>query len=231
MIKDLINLDNRIFLQLNGSDSVFWDSYMWYVTQTVTWIPLLCVLLLIVVKNSQWQRTLLFVTGLGLTILLADRISSGLIKPMVHRWRPTHDVTFLHTIDTVFGYTGGRFGFVSSHAANTFALFTFVSMCLRNRLAALCLLLWAIVSSYSRVYLGVHYPGDILCGAILGVLVGFIVYALYNCASRHLALGRQYYSTAYTSSGFLISDMNMLAFALFATYSLLFIFSAIMALL
>ena len=230
MIENLISFDNRVFLQLNGSDSLFWDSYMWYVTKTVTWIPLLCVLLLIVVKNSQWQRTLLFVAGLGLTILLAARLSSGLIKPLVHRWRPTHDVAFLHTIDTVFGYTGGRFGFVSSHAANTFALFTFVSMFLRNRLVALCLLLWALLSSYSRVYLGVHYPGDILCGAVLGILVGLIVYAIYSYASRLLSLGRPYYSTAYTSSGFLISDMHMLAFALFATYSLLFIFSAFMAL-
>ena len=179
MIQQLLELDNRLFLTLNGSDSAYWDSVMWIVTKTTTWIPLLLVLLYVLLKNSDARRFLLIVVAMALTVALADRLASGLIKPLVERWRPTHDVNFLHTIDIVRGYTGGRYGFVSSHAANTFSLFIFLSLLLRSRLMTFSLLVWACIASYSRIYLGVHFPGDILCGALLGMFVGAVVYFIY----------------------------------------------------
>lgn len=218
MIEQLKELDNSMLLAMNGSDSAYWDAVMWLVTKTQTWIPLLLVLLYVIMKNSDVRHLLLVVLALAVTVALADRLSSGLIKPLVMRWRPTHDPTFLHTIDTVCGYTGGRYGFVSSHAANTFSIFVFLSLLLRSRLMTICLFFWACISSYSRIYLGVHFPGDILCGALLGMAVGLIVYHIYHYIVRRMMNELQYYSTAYTSSGLLCTDMHLLAFTLMLTY-------------
>ena len=218
MLERLKDIDNSLFVALNGSDSVYWDAVMWLITKTTTWIPLLLILVYVIARNSDLRRFALIVAAMLLTVALADRLSSGLIKPLVMRWRPTHDAIFLHTLDTVWGYTGGRYGFVSSHAANTFALFAFLSLVLRSRLLSFFLLLWACVSSYSRVYLGVHFPGDILCGAILGLIVGLLVYLAYNSINRRMAGERQFYSTAYTPSGFLYADVHLLVFTLLFTY-------------
>lgn len=229
MLEQLKEIDNSLFVILNGSDSIYWDSVMWIITKTTTWIPLLLVLLYVVMKNSDMRRLLFVVVALIVTVALADRLSSGFIKPLVMRWRPTHDPMFLHTIDTVRGYTGGRFGFVSSHAANTFSLFIFLSLLLRSRLMTVCLFIWASISSYSRVYLGVHFPGDILCGALLGMIVGGLTYLLYYNISRRLIPERQFYSTAYTSSGFLCSDMHLLAFTLMLTYCVVLVVAILLA--
>ena len=214
----LKSIDNSLFVALNGSESVYWDGVMWIITKTQTWIPLLLVLLYVIMKNYDFRRLLLVVAAMALTVFLADRISSGLIKPWVMRWRPTHDATFLRTIDTVFGYTGGRYGFVSSHAANTFSLFLFLSLLLRSRLMSVLLFCWAALSSYSRVYLGVHFPGDILCGALLGLLVGLLTYSAYLFAASRTMGDREFYSSAYTSSGILRSDIHLLAHVLMLTY-------------
>lgn len=229
MIEQLKELDNSLFLALNGSESIYWDSVMWLITKTTTWIPLLLVLLYVLIKNSDVRRLLFIVVAMAVTVALADRISSGLIKPMVMRWRPTHDATFLHTIDTVRGYTGGSFGFVSSHAANTFSLFVFLSLLLRSRLMSFFLFFWACLSSYSRIYLGVHFPGDIFCGALLGMAIGGLVYIIYNYVCKHMIVERKFYSTAYTSSGFLREDIHLLVFTLLATYCVVMLVALPMA--
>lgn len=223
MLEQLKDLDNTIFIALNGSNSLYWDGVMWLVSKTATWIPLLLVLLYVVVKNDGPRRLFFVAIAMILTVTLADRLSSGLIKPMVMRWRPTHDATFLSTIDVVFGYLGGRYGFVSSHAANTFSLFLFLSLLFRSRLMTVCLFFWACITSYSRVYLGVHFPGDILCGALLGVVVGWVVYLAYKYVCSRVMTEQQFYSSAYTSSGFLHTDMQLLALALVLTYAAVFI--------
>ena len=178
MLEELKDLDNSLLVALNGSDSIYWDSVMWIVTKTTTWIPLLIIVLYLVAKNSNWCRTVLVVAALAFTVLLADQLSSGLIKPLVMRWRPTHDVTFLHTIDTVFGYTGGRYGFVSSHAANTFSLALLFSLIWKDWRVTLPLMVWTALNCYGRMYLGVHYPGDILGGLAVGALVAVAAYYL-----------------------------------------------------
>ena len=119
------------------------------------------------------------VGGIALCILLADQLSSSLIKPLVARLRPTHNPEISHLIHIVNGYRGGQYGFVSSHSANAFAFVVFTSCIIRNRYYVLGITIWALFTAYSRVYLGVHYVGDVVCGAILGIFVGFVVYRLF----------------------------------------------------
>ncbi len=175
----LIHFDKQLLLFLNGSDCVWLDNVMWQISRTGTWTVMACVLLLLVWKGRDWRGLLLFVVCMALAITLADQISSSIFKPLVARPRPTHDAEIGGLVDVVRDYRGGRYGFVSSHAANVFAVATLVAGIVRRRLLTVCLLLWAALVSYSRIYLGVHYPGDILCGAALGAVIGLLVCRLY----------------------------------------------------
>ena len=176
-------------------------------------------ILWLVFKNNKVEMSLSIVVFVALTVLLADQISATLIKPLVGRLRPTHEPSLVGQIQIVRGYVGGLYSFPSSHAANTFAVATFLSLLVHYwRMTMLCFL-WAVMCSYSRVYLGVHYPSDILCGAVLGVLTGALTYYLYRLTvkKRLQKYTHGYYSTSYTSSGFLMSDMDFVSVAFLLT--------------
>lgn len=202
----LLDLDKQLLLLLNGSDNLFFDNAFCVITRTTTWLPLALVVLYVMMKNLRLRRFLFFVLTVALLLFVTDRVSSGLIKPYFHRLRPTHDPSLASLVDVCRGYRGGLFGFFSSHAANTFGLCTFVSLVLRDRRCTVTLVLWAMLASYSRLYLGVHYPGDILCGMAFGIVAGLVLYQLYVFLGRFCEPAKQYYSTQYTSSGFLVSD-------------------------
>lgn len=171
----LLEFDKVITLAINSCHSPFFDNFFYIYTQTWTWIP--AILLLLVWMWRKWGvRSLYVVAGIALCILLSDQISSTLLKPLVARLRPTYNPEIADLIHTVNGYRGGRYGFVSSHAANAATFVTFTALVFRNRLYTILLSLWAFFTAYSRVYLGVHYVGDVLCGALIGVLVGMGVY-------------------------------------------------------
>ena len=121
-IQQYVALDKELLLDLNGSNSLFWDGFMWIATSTYIWIPTAIILLYIIIKNNKIQETLLTIAMTALVITLADQIASGVCKPYFHRFRPTQDPDIMYIVDIVNGYRGGRFGFISSHAANTFAL-------------------------------------------------------------------------------------------------------------
>ncbi|MBR6519923.1 MAG: phosphatase PAP2 family protein [Paludibacteraceae bacterium] len=172
-------LDKVLTLAINSCHSPFFDNFFYIYTQTWTWLPL--VLLLLVWMWRKWGvRSLYVVAGIALCILLADQISSSLLKPWVARLRPTHNPEIADLIHTVRGYRGGLYGFVSSHAANAFAFAVFTSLVIRNRYYTLAIAFWAVLTAYSRVYLGVHYVGDVVCGAVLGVFVALFVYSIFR---------------------------------------------------
>jgi len=183
MLDWILGLDKEAFLFLNSKNSPMWDQIMWWISAKITWIPLYVVLLVVLIRNDLSFRVIITLLFIAVTVVLCDQISV-LLKNMIERLRPSHVAEFKEIIHLVINpktgvkYTGGQYGFVSSHAANVFGVATIIASQLKNFKWGLFLFSWAIIVSYSRIYLGVHYPLDIICGALLGTLIGIHLYVL-----------------------------------------------------
>ena len=180
MLEFITNIDTQLTLFLNGSDSVMLDTIAVTATKTGTWIPLGIVLLYVLMRMKNWKNALLVILCVAIAITLADQMASGIFKPLVARLRPSHTPELQGVIDLVGDYRGGRYGFFSSHAANTCAVAVFLSLLFRKRVFTVAICSWAMVNSWTRLYLGVHYVGDIMVGLIWGALVGWMVFRLYR---------------------------------------------------
>ncbi len=178
-IDKFLPLERKLFFALNGSDSVFWDNVFWTYSGRFIWIPLFVFLFFLFFYKTPRKEAILTAVFFVLLFVVCDQVSSSVFKPIFHRFRPTHYPGFENMVDIVNGYTGGRYGFISGHATNSFGLAVFVSLVLRNKWVTLATLLWATVNSYSRIYLGVHFISDILAGAIVGTLIAILLYELY----------------------------------------------------
>ncbi len=178
MIETLLNWDTQFFLFLNGLNSPFWDPIMVFASGKLTWLPFYLLLIFFIARKHGW-KTLWWLVAIALVIVASDQISVGLFKNVFQRLRPCHTPD-LNGLIHIVGKCGGKFGFVSSHAANTFGVAVFLSLLFRNKWATLGLISWAAFVSYSRIYLGVHFPGDILCGALLGAGIGISIWIPAN---------------------------------------------------
>lgn len=226
--ESIIHLDKELLLAVNGSCSLFVDGLAMALTKASTWIPLYISLFYLVLKNNEsMKRILVIIACAAACVVLAGTVDDTIVKPMVARWRPTHDFEIGTMVDVVDGYRGGRFGFFSAHAANTFSIAVFFSLLVRNTTMTVMMVCWSLANCWTRMYLGVHFPLDIVCGLLWGGTVGCFVYYMYNVVCRKLAeqtaevrLEGNYTSTQYTSSGYLIADVDVVATVL--VFSLLY---------
>ncbi len=178
MIEQLIEWDKALFIWLNGMHTPWLDPVMMFITQTLAWLPLYIFLLYLIVKDFGWKSWPILL-GIAVTILLADQLTSGFMKPYFGRYRPSVEPSLQGLVHIVNGYTGGKYGFSSGHAANTFGTATFIYLLFRPTKPWIrWMFLWAAIMTYTRIYLGVHYPTDILVGALVGMGCGFIGYRI-----------------------------------------------------
>lgn len=177
-METLINLDKALLVLLNSFNSPFWDVVMMFFTRKEFWLPLYLVIFYQVFKFKGKPEYIWWLLGILLLIILCDQISTQFFKATFERFRPSHDPSLQGIIHLVSGYTGGQFGFVSSHATNTFGFAMFSSLLFRNKIYTTFVFTWALLVSYTRIYLGVHFPGDIIGGILLGLTIGFGVYHL-----------------------------------------------------
>lgn len=206
----LIDFDRWLLLAVNGSESLYLDGVVQTLTNAVTWIPLYIALFYLVMKNNATMSKILFIVGCAaLCYLFAGAVDDGIVKPLVARWRPTHDPVIGWHVDVVNGYRGGRYGFFSAHASNTFSIAIFFSLLVRSRLLAVALVMWSFINCWTRLYLGVHFPGDILCGLLWGGAVGTFVYYFYRRMEHRFSGSSRFVSMHYTATGYQKSDIDV----------------------
>ena len=185
MIDILRAADRELFLLLNGIHGETADAFMLAATDTKFWLPVHLFFIYMLFKKLD-NRAWLALVAIGLAVLLSDQLTSSLLKPLTERLRPSHNPEFEGTIHLVKNHTGdyyrgGKFGFPSSHAANAFAVATLLWLLIGRRFRW-TLLTFAVATliGYTRIYLGVHYPGDVIAGALLGSSIGWICWKLYR---------------------------------------------------
>ena len=190
MLERLIHIDTEILLVINGWHASWADTLMWIISAKETWIPLYLLLIGLLVwryrqpatTRVKWMQKVpacvLMIIVIGLAVGAADFIASGILKDWVARPRPSRVPELEGVLHLVNGYKSGRYGFVSSHAANTMACGLLFSLIWRKKITTCGLMLWVAANCYSRMYLGVHYPLDILGGLIVGALVAWAAFVM-----------------------------------------------------
>lgn len=181
MIQYLSQIDTDLFLWLNGFHSTFWDYFMTIYSSRFVWIPFYASFVYVMFRNFPWKVNVTCLIVITLIILICDQTASGLLKPMVMRMRPSNlDNPISPLVHVSFGYRGGRYSFPSSHAANAWSMAFFARYLVRRTKLSVFLALWAFVMCYSRIYLGVHYPGDLLVGTLIGLATATVSYYAFK---------------------------------------------------
>lgn len=187
---DLLQLlnqwDTDLLLAINGWHNGYWDTFMYAFSGKWVWVPMYAALLYVLARNLPWRTTLWCLVGVALCITFADQVGASLIRPWAERLRPANpENPISDLVHIVNGYRGGRYGFPSCHAANTFGLAFYLMLVVRRKALTGLLVAWALVTCYSRAYLGVHYPGDLLAGALLGLAGAALCYTLFRLVARY----------------------------------------------
>jgi undecaprenyl-diphosphatase len=189
----LERLDQQLFLFLNSIHSPFWDQVMYTISGKVIWAPLYLAILLFLGFKFK-RKFLVILLFIILAVALADQISVQLFKNIVQRLRPCHEPSLEGLVHLVKGECGGQFSFVSSHATNSFNVALISLLFIRKRWYTISIVLWALVVGYSRIYLGVHYPGDVICGSLVGAFVGWSIYSLYILTDNKILKYKPYFN-------------------------------------
>jgi undecaprenyl-diphosphatase len=234
MLEEILVLERALFLRLNGAHSSFADQFMWLYSGFAVWIPVvICFFVFLFYTNrSRWKEVMFITVAIAVTITLCDQFASSLCKPYFARFRPTYHPDFMNDVKTVFDYRGGRYGFISSHAANGFGFATITSLIFRNKTFSVLIFLWATISAYSRIYLGVHFISDVIPGILSGLLFGWIVYQLFVFAHKRLFAEITHQTTSFPNDGLTpVLTILIATVVLIAAVSLMYAYGRIPALL
>jgi undecaprenyl-diphosphatase len=187
MIDQLISYDQQLFLFLNGMHSPAFDFIMIWLSNKLIWVPLYAWMLFYMWREHR-SRLWLVIIAIALLVTLTDQISVQVFKNIFHRLRPCHNPELEGFVRILNGHCGGKYGFISSHACNTAGIAVFAGLMLRNRFRWFLptIIIWSLLVCYSRIYLGVHYPADVLVGFFVGAIIGFLVYILFNYVNKQL---------------------------------------------
>lgn len=224
------DMDMQVLSLFNGSDYIMLDQMVQILTSGLTWIPLYVMLFFVVMRNNETMGQIALVVGSAIfCVLFADGLVDGIIKQLAERWRPSNDPTFKYMVQVVDDIRPKGYSFCSAHAANTMSLAVFFSLLIRSKMLTITLVIWSLINCWTRLYLGVHYPSDILCGMIIGIIVGILVYLLYYKIYRRISPKINYISNQYTSTGYDHDDIDKAMVILMLTLVYVVTRSVIMA--
>lgn len=183
----LNSIDTNLFLLINGMHNSFFDPIMYWLSNKLFWVPMYLLIVFLMIRRYK-MRGVLMLLFIGIVIALCDQTASGLLKNLVQRLRPSHEPSLAGLVHLSKAGTGGLYGFVSSHAANCFGLASFIYFTFDKQFQPLkyWLFIWAVLVSYSRIYNGVHYPGDVVVAAIIGIAYGYLMAKAYFYTDAYL---------------------------------------------
>ena len=224
------DMDMQVLSLFNGSDNIMFDQMVQILTSGLTWIPLYVMLFFVVMRNNETMGQIALVVGSAIfCVLFADGLVDGIIKQLAERWRPSNDPTFKYMVQVVDDIRLKGYSFCSAHAANTMSLAVFFSLLIRSKMLTITLVIWSLINCWTRLYLGVHYPSDILFGMIIGIIVGILVYLLYYKIYLRISPKINYISNQYTSTGYDHDDIDKAMVILMLTLVYVVTRSVIMA--
>ena len=178
MLDYLIQIDQDFLLLVNGCHNMFLDGVMYLYSEKIVWLPFYLSLVYVIAKNFSWRVALFIIVALALVVFISDQVSAKLVRSWVDRYRPSHDENISSMVHIVFGKRGGQWSFPSSHAANAWGLAVFLILLFRKRWFSLLMIVWALLMCYSRMYLGMHFFGDLLAGALIGTIAALLVWLI-----------------------------------------------------
>lgn len=224
------DMDMQVLSLFNSSDNIMLDQMVQILTSGLTWIPLYVMLFFVVMRNNETMGQIALVVGSAIfCVLFADGLVDGIVKQLAERWRPSNDPTFKYMVQVVDDIRPKGYSFCSAHAANTMSLAVFFSLLIRSKMLTITLVIWSLINCWTRLYLGVHYPSDILCGMIIGIIVGIPVYLLYYKIYLRISPKINYISNQYTSTGYDHDDIDKAMVILMLTLVYVVTRSVIMA--
>ncbi len=223
------DIDRSILSVFNDNHSLFFDTLMVTLTSGVTWVPLYVALLYLVIKNNETMEQIVMVMiACTLCFTITEVVTEVIVKPLIARPRPGSDPQLIDIVHVVNERRGYDYSFFSAHASNTFGISMFFCLLVRNKVLSSLLITWALVNCYTRLYLAMHYPIDIVVGIVFGSIVGVLVYIVYWLVSKKKGNGQHYISSQYTATGYNVGDVDVVASVLIASYIMAILFALIM---